>query len=77
MSTVDHYIWNEMRDCLRKCDNWLPSYARKNILGPFVPNLQTRSQSLAYSLGVLKIIKSIFWAHNSGGRWGGASPFFG
>ena len=34
-----------MRGCLWKSDKWLPSYAHKNILGPFAPSLKTKFQS--------------------------------
>ena len=34
-----------MRACLWKSDRWLPSYAPKTILGPFAPNLGTRTHS--------------------------------
>ena len=40
-----HKIFNKIKGCLSKSNKWLRSYAQQTILGPFPPNIQTRSQS--------------------------------
>ena len=57
LPSVGHKILNKIRGCLWNCDKWLPSYVQKPILGPFAPNLCTRSQSPYQT----KFFKEIVW----------------
>ena len=69
LSSVGCNILNEIRGCLWKSDKWLPSYVKKPILGPFAPNLCTRTQypyeTKFFREIVWKVLFMKFWI-----KWG-------